>query len=419
MSARRLRSSSSRRSSRTRRGRASRCASTSSRAGSRRGTTSRCSATSGRRPAARSRSCGAELGVEVVARAAPSRACEARRAGRCRGRRRARTSCRERALARTMQRAIDRLCAASAVRRDPARVEPAVRVPLPDGARAGPRRAQPRVRGLRAPGRGRAVAAAPAVPPRSSTARFRRFEQGWWRRVDGCVVTSPREEQIVRRARAATRRSRSCRTASTSTTSGPTGSRARPDTVVFNGLLDYRPNLDAAPLAGRRDLAARPAPPPGRPAGDRRARRRGRSASACARPGVEVTGEVPDVRPYLDARRGRRRPDPHGRRHAPEGRRGPGDGQGRWSRPRSAARAWTCATASTCSWPTRAEAFAARVVASCSRIPRPRPRARACRPRVHGGGVLVEIAGAGSAPRTRACSADRPDIARVERRGAS
>jgi glycosyltransferase involved in cell wall biosynthesis len=68
--------------------------------------------------------------------------------------------------------------------------------------------------------------------------------------------------------------------------------------VVFNGVLDYRPNLDAAhhlveevwPLVLRRRPQARLLIV-GR--GDEAERERLR------RPGVEATGEVPDVRPYL------------------------------------------------------------------------------------------------------------------------
>ena len=148
-----------------------------------------------------------------------------------------------------------------------------------------------------------------------------------------------------------TRRSRSCRTASTSTTSGPTGARPEPDTAVFNG----RARLPPEPRRGRtglvddiwpRVLRLRPRAPGWRSSGA--ATRR--DLQRLARPGVEVTGEVPEVRPYLARGRRRRRPDPHGRRNAAEGRRGPRDGQGdglddAWLRGRRA-----CATASTCSF---------------------------------------------------------------------
>ncbi len=133
---------------------------------------------------------------------------------------------------------------------------------------------------------------------RREEARFRRFEQGWWRRVDGCLVTSQREEEIVSRLAPAT--------PVEVVPNGvdldefrPAETPPEPATAVFNGLLHYRPNLDAAahlvdeiwPLVQRRRPDARLAIV-GR--GDEADLRRLR------RPGVEVTGEVPDIRPYLD-----------------------------------------------------------------------------------------------------------------------
>jgi sugar transferase (PEP-CTERM/EpsH1 system associated) len=129
------------------------------------------------------------------------------------------------------------------------------------------------------------------------SARLRRFERTWWRRADGCVVTSPREEPLVR--------AHAPDTPIAVVPNGvdldhfrPDGSPARPDTVVFNGRLDYRPNLDAAnwlvddiwPRVLRLRPEARLAIV-GR--GDTRDLQR------LARPSVEVTGEVPEVLPYL------------------------------------------------------------------------------------------------------------------------
>jgi glycosyltransferase involved in cell wall biosynthesis len=79
----------------------------------------------------------------------------------------------------------------------------------------------------------------------------------------------------------------------------PSPAATEPLTAVFNGVLDYRPNLDAAlylvdeiwPLVRKRCpsaqllLVGR-----GSPADRRRLEREG----------VVVTGEVPDVRPYLE-----------------------------------------------------------------------------------------------------------------------
>lgn len=132
---------------------------------------------------------------------------------------------------------------------------------------------------------------------RLESERFRRYEQGWWSRVDACVVTSEREEQIVGE--------HAPETPVAVVPNGvdldyfrPAGTEPEPDTVVFNGVLDYRPNLDAAhhlvdeiwPLVLARRPQARLAIV-GR--GDQAERERLR------RPGVEVTGQVPDVRPHL------------------------------------------------------------------------------------------------------------------------
>lgn len=132
---------------------------------------------------------------------------------------------------------------------------------------------------------------------RVECARFERFEQAAWGRVDGCLLTSEREAAIVT--------SHAPRTATAVVPNGvdldyfqPGGDEAEPYTAVFNGVLDYRPNLDGAlhlveeiwplvvaacpqaqlKLVGRGPAAA--------------LRRLGRS-------GVTVTGEVPDVRPHL------------------------------------------------------------------------------------------------------------------------
>jgi glycosyltransferase involved in cell wall biosynthesis len=133
---------------------------------------------------------------------------------------------------------------------------------------------------------------------RREEGRFRRFEQGWWRHVDGCLVTSRREEEILLRVAPAT--------PVAVVPNGvdldefrPAEAPSEPATAVFNGLLHYRPNLDAAehlveeiwPLVQRRRPDARLVIV-GR--GDEADLRRLR------RPGVEVTGEVPDIRPYLD-----------------------------------------------------------------------------------------------------------------------
>lgn len=127
--------------------------------------------------------------------------------------------------------------------------------------------------------------------------RFRRFERYWWTRVDSCAVTSERELRIVRQ--------HAPRTPVTVVPNGvdldyfrPEPGHIEPDTVVFNGILTYRPNLDAAqhliqdvwPRVLRRRPGAR-LEIVGRVTRSDAARLKG--------PGVIVTGEVPDVRPYL------------------------------------------------------------------------------------------------------------------------
>jgi len=127
--------------------------------------------------------------------------------------------------------------------------------------------------------------------------RFMKFEHGCWKEADGCVVTSEREERIVGAV-----------APQTPVAVVPNGvdleffrpQHRDPDpwTVVFNGVLDYRPNLDAAyhliddiwPLVLDQVPDAKLAIV-GR--GDEGELRRLR------RPGIVVTGEVPDVRPHL------------------------------------------------------------------------------------------------------------------------
>jgi polysaccharide biosynthesis protein PslH len=128
-------------------------------------------------------------------------------------------------------------------------------------------------------------------------ARFRRFEQRWWTRVDGCVVTSDRELPVVR-AHAPHTPVAVVPNCVDLDYFRPLANEVEPNTLVFNGILTYRPNLEAAhhlvediwPLVLRR-----------RP--DARLTLVGRADEAdirrLTRPGVVVTGEVPDIRPYL------------------------------------------------------------------------------------------------------------------------
>jgi glycosyltransferase involved in cell wall biosynthesis len=128
-------------------------------------------------------------------------------------------------------------------------------------------------------------------------AKVRRYEQAAWREVAGCVLTSAREEEIVR-----------AHAPDTPTVVVPNGVDVdyfRPGeeereaaSIVFNGVLDYRPNLDAAlflvdevlPLVRAKRPEAR-VTIVGRRDSAELERVRGEN--------VEATGEVPDVRPYL------------------------------------------------------------------------------------------------------------------------
>ena len=127
--------------------------------------------------------------------------------------------------------------------------------------------------------------------------RFRRFERLSWTRVDGCAVTSEREERILRE--------HAPETPVAVVPNGvdldyfrPSDGALAPMTAVFNGVLDYRPNLDGAlylvdeiwPAVLERYPDAR-LEIVGRGGPVERDRLTG--------PGVTVTGEVPDVRPHL------------------------------------------------------------------------------------------------------------------------
>jgi polysaccharide biosynthesis protein PslH len=130
-------------------------------------------------------------------------------------------------------------------------------------------------------------------------ARLRRFEQACWARADGCLVTSEREEPVIRRHAPG-------RVVAV-VPNGVDLDRFRPDpdatrggSVIFNGRLDYRPNIDAASWlvdeiwprvmelrpSARLSIVGRGDP---------------RDLQRLRRPSVEVTGEVPELVPLLAA----------------------------------------------------------------------------------------------------------------------
>ena len=129
-------------------------------------------------------------------------------------------------------------------------------------------------------------------------AKVRRYEQAAWREASGVVLTSAREEDVVR--------ANAPQTPTAVVPNGvdvdyfkPTDREREPGSIVFNGVLDYRPNLDAALFLVDEVLPLVRARHP-----EARVTIVGRSDPAelkqVQRPNVEATGEVPDVRPYLE-----------------------------------------------------------------------------------------------------------------------
>jgi polysaccharide biosynthesis protein PslH len=127
--------------------------------------------------------------------------------------------------------------------------------------------------------------------------RVRRFEQSCWTQVQGCVVTSAREEPIVRASAPSTPTAVVANGVDLEYFA-PWSGDTEPHSVVFNGILDYRPNLDAAthlvediwPLVLDRYPSARLTLVGNAPE---------REARGLRRPTVDVVGTVPDIRPYL------------------------------------------------------------------------------------------------------------------------
>jgi polysaccharide biosynthesis protein PslH len=129
--------------------------------------------------------------------------------------------------------------------------------------------------------------------------RLRRFEERCWNQAQGCVVTSDREVPIIKTA-----------APSTPTAVAPNGvdleyfapweGDTQPYSVVFNGVLNYRPNVDAAmhlvheiwPLVLQRCPSARLTLVGNAPE---------REARGLRQSTVDVVGSVPDIRPYLGA----------------------------------------------------------------------------------------------------------------------
>jgi glycosyltransferase involved in cell wall biosynthesis len=133
---------------------------------------------------------------------------------------------------------------------------------------------------------------------RLNAEKLRVEEQRAWRTVDACAVPSPRDEAIVREAVP--------HVLTTVVPNGvdleffaPAGRPVRPRTILFFGQLGYYPNTDALEyflqeswpaikrsVASPRLVVVGPSAPP--------------RIQRWASDEVEITGTVPDVRPYLE-----------------------------------------------------------------------------------------------------------------------
>ena len=130
--------------------------------------------------------------------------------------------------------------------------------------------------------------------------RVRRFEQQLWKRVDACVVTSDRDAPTVESIAPHIVTGVVPNAVDLEYFSPSWGHSTEPNSVVFNGTLGYRPNVDAAfhlvDDIWPRVLDRCP---------DAKLTIVGRASDAdrrsLTRPGVFVTGEVPDIRPYLQS----------------------------------------------------------------------------------------------------------------------
>jgi len=132
---------------------------------------------------------------------------------------------------------------------------------------------------------------------RAEYRRFRTFERAAWQRADACVVTSERELPVLRAAAPGTPVAAvpNCVDLAHFV---PSGELPEPHSIVFNGILTYRPNVDAVrylvddiwPLVRERYP-------------DARLTLVGRCEGVDTRPlmvpGVELLGEVPDIRPPI------------------------------------------------------------------------------------------------------------------------
>jgi glycosyltransferase involved in cell wall biosynthesis len=128
--------------------------------------------------------------------------------------------------------------------------------------------------------------------------RMRRFEERAWQRAAGCVTTSEREAEIIRPLAPDTPVAVVPNGVDIDYFRPPAEPSVEPGMLVFNGVLDYRPNVDAVNFLVDEVL---PLIRTERP--EVRLAVVGRGSAGALddlrRRGVEATGEVPDVRPWL------------------------------------------------------------------------------------------------------------------------
>ena len=127
--------------------------------------------------------------------------------------------------------------------------------------------------------------------------KFRHEEQQSWKQAGGCILTSEREEKILK-AHLPNKPTITAPNGVDIDYFSPTTVPTKPNEIVFSGLMNYRPNIDGAQYLVREILPLLLAQHPdihltlvGMGAGD--------EIYELADPHVTVTGEVPDVRPYI------------------------------------------------------------------------------------------------------------------------
>jgi sugar transferase (PEP-CTERM/EpsH1 system associated) len=127
--------------------------------------------------------------------------------------------------------------------------------------------------------------------------KYRLFEERSWRLATGCVATSPRDAKEIER-RVPGKPVAVVPNGVDPEYFSPDQSEVAPNTLVFTGLLTYRPNLDAVRHFAQEILPALVKANPSirlRVVGNGDAE----ELAKLEGPHVTVTGWVPDVRPYL------------------------------------------------------------------------------------------------------------------------